>query len=195
MYKLILSTIALGLLAMININAAEYEVDTKKTKVKWHAEKVTGEHDGYVSVKSGSLDYSDGKLEDGEFVIDMTSIVNTDIEDKGYRAKLENHLKSDDFFSVEKYPEAMFEITEVKTVSGQTTVHGEMTIKGKTNKISFPAEMSASGDALTATATITLDRSNYDVKYRSKSFFDIEALGDKMIYDEFTITLHLVANK
>jgi polyisoprenoid-binding protein YceI len=195
MYKLILSTIALGLFAMTNINAAEYEVDTKKTKVKWHAEKVTGEHDGYVSVKSGSLDYSDGELEGGEFVIDMTSIVNTDIEDKGYRAKLENHLKSDDFFAVEKYPEAMFEITEVKTVSGQTTVHGEMTIKGKTNKISFPAEMSASGDALTATATITLDRSNYDVKYRSKSFFDIEALGDKMIYDEFTITLHLVASK
>ena len=195
MFKLILTTIAFGILSMSNLFAEGYKVDTKKTKVKWHAEKVTGEHDGYVSVKSGSLEYSEGKLEDGEFVIDMTSIVNTDIEDKGYRAKLEGHLKSDDFFAVEKYPEAKFEITEVKTVSGQTTIHGEMTIKGKTNKISFPAEMSASGDALTAAATITLDRSNYDVKYRSKSFFDIEALGDEMIYDEFTITLHLVASK
>jgi len=195
MYKSLLSVIAIALLAMTSLTAEDYDVDTKQTKVKWHAEKVTGEHDGYVSVKSGSLDYSDGKLEGGDFVIDMTSIINTDIEDEGYRTKLENHLKSDDFFSVEKYPEAMFEITNVKTVSGKTTVHGEMTIKGKTKKISFPAEVSASGDALTATATITLDRSNYNVKYNSKSFFDIEALGDKMIYDEFTITLHLVANK
>jgi polyisoprenoid-binding protein YceI len=195
MYKSILSVIAIALLAMSSLTAEDYDVDTKQTKVKWHAEKVTGEHDGYVNIKSGSLDYSDGKLEGGDFVIDMTSIINTDIEDEGYKTKLENHLKSDDFFSVEKHPEAMFEITKVKTVAGKTTLHGEMTIKGKTNKVSFPAEVSASGDALTATATITLDRSNYDVKYNSKSFFDIEALGDKMIYDEFTITLHLVANK
>jgi polyisoprenoid-binding protein YceI len=195
MYKLIITTIALGLFAMANVTAAEYEVDTEKTKLKWHAEKVTGEHDGYVSVKSGSVDYSDGKLTEGEFVIDMTSIMNTDIEDEGYRAKLENHLKSDDFFSVEKYPEAKFEITEVKTVSGQTMVHGTMMIKGITKKVSFPAELSASGDSMTAVATITLDRSDYDVKFRSKSFFDIEALGDKLIYDEFTMTLHLVANK
>jgi polyisoprenoid-binding protein YceI len=192
---LIITTIALGLFAMANVTAAEYEVDTEKTKLKWHAEKVTGEHDGYVSVKSGSVDYSDGKLTEGEFVIDMTSIMNTDIEDEGYRAKLENHLKSDDFFSVEKYPEAKFEITEVKTVSGQTMVHGTMMIKGITKKVSFPAELSASGDSMTAVATITLDRSDYDVKFRSKSFFDIEALGDKLIYDEFTMTLHLVANK
>ena len=175
--------------------AESYDVDKEKSKIKWHAEKVTGEHDGYVQIKSGSLDYSDGKLEDGEFVIDMKSISNTDIEDAEYRKKLEGHLKSDDFFAVEKFPEAKFEITKVEKKNGKHQITGNLTIKGITNKISFPADITASADVVTAIATIKIDRSKYNVQYRSKSFFDIESLGDKMIYDEFTMSIHLVANK
>ncbi len=177
------------------LNAADFKVDKDATKLQWHAEKVTGEHDGNVNVKSGSLDYDNGMIKGGEFVIDMKSITNTDLEDEGYNTKLVNHLKSEDFFSVDKFPEAMFKVTKVEKKGDKQHITGNMTIKGITQKITFPAEVTKSEDMLTAMATIKLDRSKFNVQFRSKSFFDIEALGDKLIYDEFSMNLHLVAKK
>lgn len=177
------------------LNATEYKVDSDATVLKWHAEKVTGEHDGYVTVKSGKVGYKNGSITNGSFIVDMKSITNTDIEDEGYNTKLVNHLKSDDFFSVEKFPEATFTILSVESNSNTNTITGNITIKGITQKITFPATVTEKGDMLVVKATIKLDRSKFNVQYRSKSFFDIEALGDKMIYDEFTMTLNLVAKK
>lgn len=177
------------------LNAADYTVDKSATKLQWHAEKVTGKHNGFVEVKSGSLTYKDGAITNGQFVIDMKSISNTDVEDPSYKTKLENHLKSEDFFNVEKFPEAKFKILEVETNGSTQTITGNMTIKGITQKIKFSAVATENGDILTTKATIKLDRSKFNVKYNSKSFFDIEALGDKMIYDEFTMNLQLVAKK
>jgi polyisoprenoid-binding protein YceI len=177
------------------VNAADYTVDKDATKLQWHAEKVTGKHDGFVGVKSGSISHDKGVITKGDFVIDMTSISNVDVEDPSYKTKLENHLKSEDFFSVEKFPEAKFKVLKVEKKGNKQQITGNMTIKGITQKISFPADVTASGDMLTAIATIKLDRSKFNVKYRSKSFFDIEALGDNLIYDEFTMNLQLVAKK
>lgn len=195
MFKGIIRFIALSFIATSMLTAADFNIDKDASKIEWHAEKVTGKHDGFVNVKSGSINVDKTMIKNGEFVIDMKSISNTDIEDDGYKAKLENHLKSEDFFSVEKFPEAKFVITKVEKKGKMQNVTGNMTIKGITQKVTFPAEVTVSQDALTAIATIKIDRSKFNVQYNSKSFFDIEALGDKMIYDEFTINLHLVAKK
>jgi polyisoprenoid-binding protein YceI len=120
-----------------------------------------------------------------------------DLTDADYNAKLTNHLKSDDFFSVEKNPKAVFKITKAapiahaKTGENNYTITGDLTIKGITNSLTFPAKVNISGSQADATAKFDIDRTKYDVKFRSGKFF--ENLGDKMIYDNFTIDLKLVA--
>lgn len=195
MVRSILKLVIIALASATMLNAADYKLDKDATTLKWHAEKVTGEHDGFVKIKSAKFDYLNGGISNGTFVIDMNSITCTDIEDEGYNAKLVNHLKSDDFFSVKKFPEATFTILKVDMNGNEQTITGNMTIKGITHKITFPAKVTESGNTLTTKATIKIDRSKFNVKFRSKSFFDLEALGDKMIYDEFTMTLNLVAKK
>lgn len=172
---------------------AKFAVDAEKSEVKWVGRKVTGEHYGTVQLKSGNLDIQDGKLVGGSFVVDMTSIVSDDLTGE-YKGKLEGHLKSDDFFGVEKFPEANFVITKAEKKNGnQYQVTGDLTVKGKTNSVTFPAEVVVTDKGAFATATITVDRSKYDVRYGSGSFFD--NLGDKTIYDNFELQVKLVSNK
>ncbi len=161
------------------------EVKTETSTVTWKAYKVTGSHVGTLDLKEGSLSFEEGKLTGGEFVIDMTTITSTDLEgeDKG---KLEGHLKSDDFFGVESHPTAKLVLTSVMA-SGKNSyeVVGDLTIKGTTKSVSF--DISVYGSK--ATATMKVDRSEYNVKYGSGSFF--ENLGDKTIYDEFDLVVDL----
>ncbi|TPE42605.1 YceI family protein [Pontibacter mangrovi] len=179
--------------------ARAYKVDVAKSNLKWHAKKVTGEHFGDIQLQSGELQVNSNKIVGGTFVIDMNSISNTDIKDEGYNAKLVNHLKSDDFFGVEKHPTATFKISSVKPLAnaaaGQpnATVTGDLTIKGITNQVSFPATVSVKNGVASAKAEVTVDRSKYDVRYGSKSFFD--NLGDKVIYDDFVVTLDVTAKQ
>jgi polyisoprenoid-binding protein YceI len=160
------------------------KVDANSSTVKWHGKKVTGEHFGTIQLKAGTLVLENDKIAIGEFTIDMTSIVNTDIEDAGYKAKLEGHLKSDDFFGVEKFPTAKLLVTSSSAlVNNSTTVKAVLTIKG----ITKPVVIDAHKEGNLFKAEITIDRSKFDVKYGSGSFFD--NLGDKMIYDEFTLSI------
>ena len=169
----------------VTANNEPKNVDVEKSTVKWHAAKVTGEHHGSVELKDATLQFDNGKLTGGNFVVDMTSIVNEDLEGS-YKEKLEGHLKSDDFFGVESYPTAAFTITDVKMTSNELyKVTGDLTIKGITHPISFDATVKDSK----ATATLTVDRSKYNVRYGSNSFFD--NLGDKAIYDEFDLMISL----
>ncbi|MGK7389983.1 MAG: YceI family protein [Candidatus Cyclobacteriaceae bacterium M2_1C_046] len=171
---------------------AVFSVNPEESTVKWVGRKVTGEHYGTVALKSGNLDIQDGQLKGGSFVVDMTSIVSDDLTGE-YKGKLEGHLKSDDFFGVENYPEAKFIVTKaVKKGGNQYDVTGDLTVKGKTNVVTFPAEVVITDKNAYATATITVDRSKYDVRYGSGSFFD--NLGDKTIYDNFELQVKLVAN-
>ncbi len=168
-------------------------VNVAESKVVWLGKKVTGEHTGTIGIAQGNLEFSKNQLSGGSFEIDMKSIANTDLEDQEYKNKLEGHLKSDDFFGVEKFPKATLVIKKVKHDTGNKyQVKGDMTIKGITNAIEFPVEVSIDGSKATASATIIIDRSKFEVKYGSGSFFD--NLGDKMIYDEFTLEVTLVAN-
>jgi len=198
MYKLISSFTLVVLMLQFGIAGNEsFKVDVKQSKLEWHAKKVTGEHNGSINIKDGSLQFKDDMLVGGKFEIDMTSIVNLDIESEKYNTKLVNHLKSDDFFSVEKFPTATLKITEVKSTpeKGDSNywIKSDLTIKGKTNSIEFTAMVDNSEKGVTASATIVVDRSKFDVRYGSGSFF--EGLGDKLIYDDFEMKVSLASAK
>ena len=176
----------LMILATVGLFAQEMKVDTKKSTLKWHGEKVTGEHFGTINLKDGMLVWNNDKLTSGELTIDMTSITNTDLEDAGYNAKLVGHLKSDDFFGAEKFPTAKLEIkSSEKFKNNKAMVKAHLTIKETTLPIEFEAQKQ--GDWFMA--EIVVDRSKYDVRYGSGSFFD--NLGDKTIYDDFTLTVKI----
>ncbi len=175
------------------VKAQVFKVDNENSKLTWLAKKATGEHNGTVKVSNGSFTVENNALKTGSFDIDTRTIANTDLTDESANAKLVGHLKSEDFFSAEKFPKANFVISSAAKTSGnQYNVKGKLTIKGITNEVSFPATIAVNGKKLTANAKITIDRTKYDIKFRSKNFF--ENLGDKVIYDDFDIDVALVAN-
>ncbi|WP_372755320.1 YceI family protein [Mariniflexile sp.] len=161
------------------------DIKIDKSKVVWKGYKVTGSHEGTIAIKSGSLTFEDNKLVGGEFVIDMTTISSTDLQGDS-KGKLDGHLKSDDFFGVANHPTSTLVFKKV-TPSGKNSysVTGDLTIKGKTHPITFV--MSIYGNK--ATASLKVDRTKYDVRYGSTSFFD--GLKDKAIYDEFDLVSDL----
>nr|WP_321406661.1 YceI family protein [uncultured Carboxylicivirga sp.] len=186
--KVISLIAALLILVSSTTYAQSKKVDTKKSVIEWKGEKVTGEHSGTILFKSGELEFKDSKLTGGEFVVDMTSITNTDLADEEYNKKLVGHLKSDDFFGVATYPESTLELSSVKAKGDAYEVNGKLTIKGKTHPIAFDVK-EADG---VFTGVMKVDRTKYDVRYGSGKFFD--NLGDKVIYDEFTLTFKVFTN-
>ncbi len=180
-----IAIVALIAFSFTTIEDNRKDIKVENSEVNWKAYKVTGSHEGTIALKSGFLTFKEETLTGGEFVIDMTSITNTDMEGE-YKGKLEGHLKSDDFFGVEANPTSTLVITKVKT-SGKSSykVTGDLTIKGKTNPITF--DFSVYGQK--ASASLKIDRALYDVKYGSTSFF--EGLKDKAIYDEFDLNVAL----
>ncbi len=171
-----------------------YKVNAEKSVLKWNGKKVTGEHTGMVKLNDGAMIVEGGKLTGGTFTFDMNSITCTDLTDPGYNAKFIGHMKSEDFFNTAKFPTSTFKITKVTPKSGSTyDITGDMTIKGITNKVTFPATVKTTANGLEAEGKATLDRTKYDIRYGSKSFF--ENIGDKAIYDDFTVEMKLVAGK
>jgi polyisoprenoid-binding protein YceI len=171
-------------------NNTSFQVDSAGSKVIWTASKVTGTHTGNVQIKSGELKMDGGKLTGGSFDIDMNSITCTDLEGE-WRDKLVGHLKSPDFFGTEKFPIARLVISRVIPIDtkGNYKVIGNITIKEITKEIRFNTKVSEAGGKPSATAKITLDRTDFDVRFGSGSFFD--NLGDKTIYDEFDLQIAL----
>ena len=161
------------------------EIKTENSKVVWKGYKVTGSHQGTIAIKAGHLNFDKDKLTGGRFSIDMSTITNTDLEGE-YKGKLEGHLKSDDFFGVEKFPTASLIFTKVKSTGKNSyEVTGDITIKGKTDSVTF--DISIYGNK--ATASLKIDRTKFDVRYGSASFFD--GLKDKAIYDDFDLVADL----
>ena len=177
----------------LNVNATSFEVDSNNSKVYWTGKKVTGDHTGYVNISNGQVFVNEEKVIGGEVNMDMNTIVCTDLENETYNKKLVGHLKSDDFFSVENYPEAKFEIKSINAVQNNLgyEITGNLSMKGKTNEISFLADIEVSGNSLTAIGTASIDRTKWDIKYRSGKFF--KGLGDNLIRDEFEIRFELTA--
>ena len=188
----ILSLVAIIALTF-SANAQSFNIDKYASKVTWIGKKVTGSHNGDIKIKSGSLTFSDNQLTGGTIVIDMTTINTLDLTGK-YKGDLEGHLKSDDFFGVSKFPTATVVITKaVPQGPGKYKVTGDLTIKGTTKEIKFIANVDQSGNSVKGNADLTVDRSEFDIRYGSGSFFD--NLGDKTIYDDFELSVNLVAKK
>lgn len=160
-------------------------IDVNASKITWVGEKVTGSHSGNITLKEGHFNIEDGVPVGGEFIMNMASIEVTDLsgENKG---KLEGHLKSDDFFGVSTYPTSKLVITKISKKSTNVYgVVGKLTIKNETHPITFDLNWKEN----TASTNLTIDRSKYNVRYGSGSFFD--NLGDKTIYDNFELAVNL----
>ena len=166
--------------------AQEYSLNTSSSELKWTGTELTTKiHYGSIDFKSGTITLSEGQPVSGKFVVNMTTLKNEDLPE-AYRGRLEGHLNSDDFFSVDKFSEAILEINgSNKLSSGSFDVNGNLTIKGITEPINF--SMSTSDDHWVA--NLTFDRSKYNVRFRSGTFF--ENLGDKLIYDDIVIETKL----
>jgi polyisoprenoid-binding protein YceI len=179
--------LALSGIFLINIRAQEkLNADTGKTKLLWLGEKVTGQHTGTINLQSGWINWLDNKIVSGEFIIDMKSL-----KDSESNERLEGHLKSDDFFGVEKFPTSMLVISgSTPFDKGTGVVSGTLTIKGVTNPIEYKATTQKKEDGIWFFSNIIVDRTKYNVRYGSGSFFD--NLGDKTIYDEFKLKVNLL---
>jgi len=169
------------------------KVDVAASQITWKGYKVTGEHAGTINVKDGSFEYNEGVLTGGTFTIDMASITCTDLTGE-YAQKLVGHLKSPDFFGVEAHPTAKIILTKViPNGVNRYKVTADLTIKETTKAIKFIVTTQEEMGKNVATTDIQVDRSEFDVRYGSGSFFD--NLGDKTIYDEFDLSVRLVSAK
>ena len=176
---------------VVQIEDGVYNANVEASTLNWKGFKPTGTHNGTVAIKEGSLTVKDGKLSTGTFTFDMNAVVVSDIPaDDEMNAKLVNHLKSGDFFDVENNPTSTFEIT---SVDGDT-VKGNLTVKGITKPIEFKAVLSeVDGGVVLEGETFKIDRTVFDIQYKSKKFFD--NLKDKFINDEFEISFKVQASK
>jgi polyisoprenoid-binding protein YceI len=191
----LITTLILSLAAVFSLteNPAPATVNKAESQIRWEASKVTGTHWGYVPIKNANLDVAGGKITGGSFDMDMVNLTVEDLKEEPSKGNLTKHLKSDDFFSVEKFNTSTFKITEAKSSNGTDyTISGTLTIKGISQPISFPAKVTMAGGKMTATGQITFDRTKYDIKFRSGNFF--ENLGDRMIYDDVKLDVKLVAS-
>jgi polyisoprenoid-binding protein YceI len=169
-----------------------FKIAVAQSNIDWTGRKVTGAHNGTIGIKSGELVLQNGKLTGGNFVVDVTSIKILDVTDPATNAQFWGHLASDDFFSLDQYPEATFVITSVAAKENNAyDITGDLTIKGITHEVKFKAVLNSNSDTLTATGRITIDRTWYGIKFRSGNFFT--NLGDTLIYNDFDLDVTLTA--
>jgi polyisoprenoid-binding protein YceI len=170
----------------------KYTADPSATVIDWKGDKKIGSfHVGTIDLKSGWLNVEGNALTGGEFLVDMNSLKDTDLKDDNMRSKLEGHLKSDDFFGVEKFPVSKLVITgSSKFDGGKALVKGNLTIKEATHPVEFTVTESKNGAVITYAAEIVFDRSLYDVRFGSGKFFS--NLGDNAINDEIKLNVKLV---
>tara|TARA_R110002020_G_scaffold429881_3_gene639547 strand:+ start:397 stop:969 length:573 start_codon:yes stop_codon:yes gene_type:complete len=182
--SVLILAVAFSTASFTNTNTMAEKVNIKDSSIKWVGKKVTGKHEGTINLKEGYFEMENDQISGGQFVIDMTSIVTTDLtgESKG---QLEGHLKSDDFFGIENFPTATLVIAKATKTATGYAVDGDITIKETTQPISFDLAVEDN----TASTKLTIDRSKFNVRYGSGSFFD--NLGDKTIYDDFTLAIEL----
>jgi len=183
------TTIDAAEVATSEATATKYMANATESVIEWTGYKPTGKHNGTIKIETGVFTVNDGKLESGSFIIDMNSLAESEAN-----ARLEGHLKSADFFEIEKYPSAAFEVTGFEMVDGKSMLSGNLTLKDVKNNVTFPVTTSQDGDMFTLSSEIfTIDRSKWNVKYQSKSFFT--DLGEKFINDDIELKVTVKAKK
>ena len=188
----IIRTAAIFITVFVSILTAAdtLQVDMGNSQINWIGRKVTGEHSGTLNLSGGWVVLDKNSINSGKFIFDMASISNTDIESPEWKQKLEDHLKSEDFFHTDSFPHAILEIKnrqsliiENSKISAQ--VLADLTIRGITHEIKFPFDLTQSQNNFNAEGSVDIDRTLYNIQYKSGQFFD--ELGDKLIYDNFTV--------
>ncbi|WP_080778224.1 YceI family protein [Chryseobacterium phocaeense] len=173
----------------------QYTVDTLNSKVEWKGYKIfkseSTSHFGTITFESGDVTVKDGKLESGKFVADMNSLTSVDLkDDKDQLEKLNGHLKSGDFFEVEKFPTASFEITKVAPATEgdyNTLLDGNLTIKGISKPVQFKANVSVKdGEVSVATEPKDIKREEFGVKFQAPA-------ENGVIKDEVTLQINVKA--
>jgi hypothetical protein len=192
MQKTFQSQLLIGLV-LLNFGftqAQRLNADLAQSNIRWYGEELTGKtHFGDLSFKAAQIELQDGVITGGIFIVDMMSLSVEDLSGPG-KTKLEGHLRSDDFFSVERNPEAKLKINQkAKLESNEQKLHGELEIKGIQHPIDFTMTLVDNNSAL---AELTFDRSKYNIRFRSGSFF--ENLGDKLIIDDIRMEVRLKWN-
>ena len=218
MKKVVLSVFALATLTLVSCKneapKAEEPVNVEATAadavvynadstsiINWVGSKVGGEHKGTLNLKSGEVAVKDGAVQNGTFVLDLNSITVTDL-DGDMKANLEAHLKgtnqddsADHFFNTAQFPEGKFEIATLETVDGQAKVTGNLTLKGITKSVSFPATIAVNDtEVKIETSEFTINRTDFNINYGSKTKFT-DLAADKVINDEIKLQLVVVAKK
>ena len=169
-------------------------IDTENTNINWIGRKVTGEHSGTLNLSDGFIIWNGQSIVGGKIIFDMGSIQNTDIESLDWKQKLDNHLKDEDFFHTDSFPHAILEINRQTAILDENKrtrkeILADLTIRGVTHKIKFPFIFSQSNNILTGEGSVDIDRTLYNIKYKSSKFFD--DLGDRLIYDDFTVQFRI----
>jgi polyisoprenoid-binding protein YceI len=190
-----------GDVATASAESTTYIVNTETSIIEWIGSKPSGKHNGVINLKSGELAVKNDSIESGMFIIDMNSIVVTDLKISDGKEDLEGHLKGtgdkegeDHFFNVGKFPEGIFKISSITSANGKATVNGNLTLKGITKPVNFSAMVTYEGDTMMLTSdTFQINRTNWNVNYASKSIFD--DLKDKFVNDEIELVVKLVATK
>jgi len=200
--RFFLSTAAiLAVTALLSFSPAmhgdgTYQVDAAKSKIEWVGKKLTGEHSGNLSLKSGEIVMGGHGITSGHFIIDMTTIDCTDLSGESAE-DLEGHLRADDFFGTKKFPTANVKMISASALTGDAngnnfSIVANLTLKDITHEITFPAKVQIGDKQVTVNAQIQFDRTKWGIEYKSKTVFD--NLGDKFIYDDIALTVSLTAN-
>ena len=188
----IIRTAAIFITVFVSILTAAdtLQVDMENSQIKWIGRKVTGEHSGTLNLSGGWVVLDKNSINSGKFIFDMASISNTDIESPEWKQKLEDHLKSEDFFHTDSFPHAILEIKGrqsliIENSKKSAQILADLTIRGITHEIKFPLDLTQSQNNFNAEGSVDIDRTLYNIQYKSGKFFD--ELGDKLIYDIFTV--------
>lgn len=186
-----LLALCVAFVSTANDGGNHYKVDTEKSVIKWVGKKVGGQHSGDLTFKNGELELKEGKISAASFTTDMNSMTCSDMDGQ-YGEKLIGHLKSADFFDVENHATAKFEMTSFTSNNdGTGTMVGKLTIKGISQEISVPVSYKAGKGMIALRGDVKFDRTKFDIKYGSASFFD--GIKDKAINDEVEFSFTIVA--
>ena len=176
-----------------NTKDQKYRIQPEKSKVHWTGTKPGGEHTGIVKLKEGNIKMNDQGIQNATVILDMTSIENKDIEKEKNQKKLVNHLKSKDFFDVENYPEAKFELTDASKIQKENNefthkASGNLTIKDISKNISFRIKVNTDKNTLNIESEkFLIDRTEWNINYKSKSVID--NIKDNFIHDDIAIKI------
>jgi polyisoprenoid-binding protein YceI len=190
----------LATLTAHSVFAETLKIDPAASLIEWKAGKKVGSfHNGKIQIKSGELKAS-GKnvIQSAQITVDMKTLSNDDLSGSPeMQKKLVGHLSSDDFFKVEKFPESSFKLTSIQAKAdskGEFLVKGELTMIGVTQPVEFPAKIEFGKNSISGTGTLKIERLKWGLQYGSGSIFK-SLTADKIINDDFELTLKIVAKK